>query len=378
MPPGRGGDARRAEVAWRRADHAHRTGDWEAQERESRRTLALAERAGDVSLALRAIHRLAPALAFRGDPAAGRALAEAGLERARTLDLPREEVRLLNILTVCTDMLGDRAASLKYTLLELELSRARGYRIYEAVGLSNVGMSYLVFGAFAEARRAPARGAPAESGARQPAGRGKLHSILSELEWREGNHELALSHAEAAQVISLAVASRLHQADSLWSRGNVRLALRSWADAQADFVRSEALARNMDLVPQVLNALDGQARVALARGDRPDARRIAERLLAEAEGRAVAGVPRRQWLSGTYEHLIRLTLHQAFAGADDARAETLLVEAFAVLMDEADRIDDVELRRRFLTNIAENREIVCLWNERPEAGRRENPESHAR
>ena len=88
MPPGAEGDARRAEVAWRRADHAHRIGDWEAQEREARRTLALAERAGDVPLALRAIHRLAPALAFRGDPAAGRALAEAALERARTLGLP--------------------------------------------------------------------------------------------------------------------------------------------------------------------------------------------------------------------------------------------------------------------------------------------------
>jgi tetratricopeptide (TPR) repeat protein len=324
MPPGVEGDTRHAEVAWRRADHAHRIGDWETQEREARRTQSLAERTGDPVLALRSIHRLAPALAFRGDAAAGRALAEAGLARARALGLPREESRLLNALTVCTDMLGEQAAGLRYSLLDLELNRATGHRVHEAVALSNVGMSYLGFGAFEEARRHLHEALRLNRAMGNREVEGNCLSMLSELEWRERNHALASSHAQAAYAISIEVDSRLHQADSLWSLGNAELALGRWDEAVGDFERSEALARAMELTPQVLNALDGRARVALARGDTVQARRLGEQLLAEAEARAGADAPSTRWLGGTYEHLIRLTLHQAFVDADGPRADCLL------------------------------------------------------
>ncbi|MCE9657522.1 MAG: AAA family ATPase [Burkholderiales bacterium] len=360
MPPGFEGDTRRAEVAWRRADHAHRIGDWETQEREARRTQALAERAGDVTLALRAIHRLAPALAFRGDPATGRALGEAALARAQALGLTREQSRLTNVLTVCTDMLGDRVASLKYSLLDLELGRAGGYRIYEAVGLSNVGMSYLGFGAFEAARRHLHEGLRLNQSLGNRQIEGNCFSILSELEWREGNRALALSHAQAAHAISVEVGSRLHQADSLWSLGNAELALDRWQAAADCFERSEALSRAMNLAPQVLNALDGRARVALARGDAAEAQRLAEQLLAEAHAD-----PSTQQLDGTYEHLLRLTLHRAFAAGGDPRADVHLAEARAALLLEADRIDDAALRRSFLENIGENRAILSLWTQRP-------------
>jgi len=359
MPPGVEGDTRRAEVAWRRADHAHRTGDWATQEREARRTQALAERAGHVPLALRAIHRLAPALAYRGDPATGRALAEAALARARALGLHQEESRLINVLTVCTDMLGDRVASLKYSLLDLELGRAGGYRIYEAVGLSNVGMSYLGFGAFEKAREHLHEGLRMNQSLGNRQIEGNCFSILSELEWREENHGLALSHAQAAHAISVEGDSRLHQADSLWSLGNAELALGRWDSAAGHFERGEGLAREMGLVPLVLNALDGRARVALARGDASEAQRLGDQLLDEARADRST-----QQLDGTYEHLIRLTLYRAFVSSDAPRAERLLADAHAALTTEAERIHDVGLRQLFLSCIAEHREIVELWTER--------------
>ena len=46
LPPGAEGDARRAEAAWRRCDIADRMGEWARAEREARRALQLAERAG--------------------------------------------------------------------------------------------------------------------------------------------------------------------------------------------------------------------------------------------------------------------------------------------------------------------------------------------
>ena len=87
LPPGAEGDARRAEAAWRRCDIADRTANGRAAEREARRALELAERAGAEDVALRAMQRLAQALAFQGDPAAGLAIAEAGLARAKALGI---------------------------------------------------------------------------------------------------------------------------------------------------------------------------------------------------------------------------------------------------------------------------------------------------
>ena len=115
----------------------------------------------------------------------------------------------------------------------------------------------------------------------------------------------------------------------------------------------------MGLVPLVLNALDGQARVALARGDASEAQRLAEQLLDEARADRST-----QQLDGTYEHLIRLTLYRAFVSSDAPRAERLLAEAHAALTTEAERIHDVELRQLFLSRITEHREIVELWTER--------------
>lgn len=215
MPEGKVGDARRAFAAYRSADMAHRTGDWARQESEARRAQALAERVGDESMALHAIARVAQALAYQGDAATGRTIAEAGLERARTLGSSPIISGLLNAVTVCTDHLGDRVAGLKYSLLDLEVTRESRDRLNEAVSLSNVGMSYLGFGVFDEARRFLLEALQLNRVVGNRDIEGNTHSMLSELEWREGNGAAALSHAQAAYEISVEVVARLHQMDSV-------------------------------------------------------------------------------------------------------------------------------------------------------------------
>ena len=110
----------------------------------------------------------------------------------------------------------------------------------------------------------------------------------------------------------------------------------------------------------MLNALDGQARVALARGEGHKAQALVERLLAEAR----VAAPSTGLFAGAYEHLIRLTLYRVRAGFDPVGADVLLDAAHAALMAEADRIRDVGLRQLFLSCINEHREIVELWTQR--------------
>ncbi|HET8832961.1 MAG TPA: adenylate/guanylate cyclase domain-containing protein, partial [Casimicrobiaceae bacterium] len=152
LPPGPEGDARRADAAWRRCDIADRTGDWACAEREARRALELAERAGAEDVALRAMQRLAQALAFQGKPIEGLAIGEVGLARAAALGSPVAQSRLVNAMALCAAEMGDHAASLRHDLAMLEYCRQAGDRRSEAVALINCGVAYLRFGAHPQAR----------------------------------------------------------------------------------------------------------------------------------------------------------------------------------------------------------------------------------
>jgi class 3 adenylate cyclase/tetratricopeptide (TPR) repeat protein len=358
LPYGASGDRSRAEVARRRSDFAHRIGDWALQEREAKRCVTLGEAAGDEALVLRGTRRLAEALALQGDPAAGRTLAESALARAKALGLDQAESGLLVAVSVCTDLLGDRVAGLQQSLQDLALNRRVGNRVNEAVALSNVGMSYLSFGAFAEARRHLDDALRMHRALGNREIEGNTNSTLSELAWREGDAALALRHAQAAVDIGREGHNRLYETDALWSLGNAELGLGRAAAAIDAFEGSRALAHDIGAAAQVLNALDGLARVALTRQDADEAARFVNALLAQAGG----GDPcAPEMLAGTYEHLIRLTTHRAWAAVGDPRAGALLGGAHALLIAEADRIRDASLRESFLTQIAEHREIVARW-----------------
>ena len=75
--------------AWRRCDLALRTGDFRSGDSFARQAMAFAERAGDLTLRLRAQHRLASALAQLGDLAQAKVLAQGGLAEVRRFAFAR-------------------------------------------------------------------------------------------------------------------------------------------------------------------------------------------------------------------------------------------------------------------------------------------------
>jgi len=358
LPPGSEGDTRRAEAAWRRCDIADRTGDWPCAAREARRAIELAERAGADDIALRAMQRLAQALAFQGDPAAGLAIAEAGLVRAQALGSPVAQSRMANALSLCAAEMGDLVASLRHDLTMLACCRQGGDRRSEAVALINVGVAYLRFGAHPEARlhlEASLR-LNRELGNRVVEG-GSLAG-LSELALREGDAATALAQAQEALDILVVADSRLYQIDALHNLGNACFGLERWAEAHDAFARDEALAREIDVSGKVNNALEGQARVALARGDPAAAAAAIDRLLVHVG--AGDAVPAAAALVGTDDHRIRLTLCKVWRRTGDARAEAAGIEARRALFEAAEAITDAALRQSFLTLIPESREIAAL------------------
>jgi len=244
--------------------------------------------------------------------------------------------------------------------------RQAGDRRSEAVALINAGVGYLRFGAHPQARQHLEESLRLNETLGNRVVQGGSLAGLSELSLREGDAAAALVHAQAALDILVAADSRLYQIDALHNLGNAQLALGHWTEAQQAFERVEALAREIDVSTKVPNALEGQARVALARGDLATAMSAVQQLLDYVgDGDPV---PSAASLVGTEEHRIRMTLHEVWRRARDPRADAALVEAHRALMHEADAITDAALRCSFLTLIPENREIAALWEQSVKRG----------
>ena len=145
-------DRRSADVAWRRCDIALRTGDFHTQEEAARQAMALAARAGDDELRLRAQQRLASALTLLGDHAAGRQLAQEGLASARSLALRKVEGLFLNLLSIIAGMQDDQLEHLELGQQRLLIDRELGNSHGEAITLGNLGNAWMALGQYDQAR----------------------------------------------------------------------------------------------------------------------------------------------------------------------------------------------------------------------------------
>jgi len=241
-----------------------------------------------------------------------------------------------------------------------------GDRRSEAVALINAGVGYLRFGAHPQARQHLEASLQLNKTLGNRVVQGGSLAGLSELSLREGDAAAALVHAQAALDILVAADSRLYQIDALHNLGNAQLALGHWTAAQEAFERVEALAREIDVSTKVPNALEGQARLALTRGDLVMALKVVQQLLDYVGDGGSA--PSAGTLVGTEEHRIRLTLHEVWRRAQDPRAGAALIEAHRALMREANAITDAGLRHSFLMLIPENREIAALWEQTAKGG----------
>jgi hypothetical protein len=258
-------DLRRGEAAWRRSDIALRTADFRAMESAARQAMALAERVGNAELKLRAQHRLAGALRHLGDAAAGKALALDGLAAARAQGLRAVEGRFLNTLSVLAAAQDDLVAMLEIEAQILLIVRELGDRRFEASALGNISSSWLNLGERAQARR------HLEEGLRltravgdRDAEPNPLLGLCVIALW-QGDDALALSHAQAALDIAVAVQDPLKQAIALCWLGHAELALGRHAAAQAALTRAHDVATSIDHV-QRHDAAAGLARVSLAQG----------------------------------------------------------------------------------------------------------------
>ncbi len=350
-------DTRRAEVAWRRADMAFRTGDFPASELQARRGLELAQAAAAQPLLLRCRHMLAIALYSQGDLDAAKAMALDGLAQARACADLKMEARFLNAMAVTTQGEDDLIGGYTYDLEVLRLCREIGNRRDEAVALSNLGNIMIGLGDFTQSRGYLEQGLRIARAVGARFVEPHLLHHMAELELQIGNPAAARQCAEAALALSQAMQDRVSEAVCALALAGAELTLGNLAAAQSGFEHALALCVELKS-PIRLDAQAGLARLALARDTPHEAASLVEELLAHfAQQRNFDGTVSAQ--------LIHMTCVRVLERLADPRAAPVLRDAYAEIQAQAARISDAALRETFLRNIPVNRDIEGAWQQLP-------------
>jgi tetratricopeptide (TPR) repeat protein len=349
-------DRLRAEVARNRSGYSMVTGDYPSMERHARQVMSLGEFLGDQSVTLRGQRQLAMALLRQGDREAATALASEGLARARSLSLRAVESSMLNALSIALSQSGGHLIEiLELDLQQLAICKAIGDRRGESTTLNNIGCSWLALGEHREAGR------HFESALQLIRGLGyrlaesdPLHGLGRLALWR-GDASVALACVESALDIAVEVEDRHQELIASLLLGQALAALGRHAEARRAYDRAHALAIDGENHFRH-DALAGLADVALELGDVAGALRELESVLGHLDGGGT--------LEGAEQpRLIELVVYRVLARAGDPRANRVLAGAYAALQAASDGISNAGLRRGFIDNIPEHRDIVEAWNE---------------
>ena len=350
-------DRRRSEVAWRRSDIAMRTGEARSMESGARQALALAERAGDPVLRLRAQQHLASALALLGQLGQARPLADEGLGVARSLGLHAIESLFINTLCFIANHEGDLTGSLELCRQALQIDRALGDARGEAISRLNLGNVLLEIGAVAPARRDLEEGQRLSRAVGDRLLEANTLNCLSQLALYVGDDTLALAHAQSALEIAVAADDPRTTIAALCRLGDAELTLGRHMEARSAFQRAQAMALALDN-PTPSQAMVGLVRVALAEGDVAGAMAQVQSLLPHVAGGTLQGEDATTLLQ------IGWTCWRTLERAGDARAGDVLATVHAYLQARAATLADAALRTSFLAAVPEHREIAAAWSAR--------------
>lgn len=245
----------------------------------------------------------------------------------------------------------------------LAIRRAIGDRQGEGISLINLGLSYHALGKYASAcdyhERAITIRRSTDDRRGEAIGLSSLGYALCAL----GEYREAEEYQEQALGTFRAIGAQSEEACA-WSYLGLALEGLGRFDQAAEAYKA-ALQLRRDLGQHVL-AVDNVvslARLALTQGDLSVASAHVEEALAWIHQHGIIGIDEPMRVFCTCIRALQ-------ASREHERAQAVLREAHTVLMERAGRIEDPELRRSFLTNVRENKEIVELsqQNQAPSRG----------
>jgi len=338
-----------ASVAWRQGRVRAALGIGQA-------ALQVSRAAGDAAGEATSLTAIGLAHRTLGNYPSVRACYQQALDIRRAIgDRRGEAISLSQLGNVLCDQ-GDYTEAFDLHQQALDLFRLVGDRRGEAWSLSGLGAVYLACGDYEAARSCCEEALAIRRAIGDRRGEAVVLADMGRVLAATGDLEAARASLEQAVSVMRAIGARRDEVYSLTHLANV---LERVGDLEiARSAHQVALSRRREQGQEAacLENVAGLARVALEQGELEAARAYAEEMLTHIRERGLTAIG-SPFLA--YQTCIRIL--QACGEEEEAR--TALEEAYRALTERAERLADPVLRRSFLEQVPEHREIVAAWKE---------------
>jgi tetratricopeptide (TPR) repeat protein len=336
---------------WCCGSQAMTEGDLQAAEHAFEQGLHAARRASDIKMQALILPLQVFTLTTEGKLPAAAGLVEEALASASQTGDPDILARALTNVAVYYQATGDVARGVQLLQQQVEITRQRGNLQGEAIGLLNLGYQYLSLGQFTNGRSLleGALQAAAQLGARRYVAYSLLNLGLAE--WRLDQSEAAIQTLQRCRVELEALGDQVGMAWREFYLGLADETNGQLNEATSQFqVALDAFDR-LGASPHVVEAQAGLARLALQRGQLPEAGQFALQISAYLEGLGPQGLE--------LPILAYLTCARVFqALGDTPRLEQILHSGRDELQSRLDRIREESWRKTFLEALPEHRQLM--------------------
>lgn len=351
-------DTRHAQALLRQMRYGLRGQDYRLAQRAATAAAAVARRAGDRELEVHALAGLTHALTSVGERDTARQAAEQTLTRLPGLADEGVQAYALSCVAIYHHFGGELSRAVRLWQQSGQAARRAGDRITETRTFINVGFTYIQLGLYTQARAVLEEALALAEAIGEQGLHAALLNNLSYVNWCLGDQRQALALAKSALLEHRsAAASPFDRAVCQSYLGFFLADVGEWAaasdylaEARAGFTRIGTNSHGVEL-----QAVEATCLLALGRQD--EARQLAVATWAYLSERGAIGI---RFLARVYIHVADLFAALAEPGIAPHK---VIRAGYRDLMQRADQISDLEWRRSFLENVAENRTLVERWRQ---------------
>ncbi len=348
-----GDDSRLALAYFRIGSQAHYEGNDAATLQAFDLALQAALRAGDLRMQALILPMKVSNLTRQGELGAAAELVDQALKIAVQTGEAEILARALTNLAAYYQAIGDVGRSVQLLQQQVEINQQQGNRLGEAIGLINLGYQYLSLGQFETGRNLLERALQAarEIGARRCVAYGLLNLGLAE--WRLDQPQVACQSLQLSQAELQALGDQMGLASRQFYLGLALEKAGQATEAIAQFESARAVFERLGAASQVVEAQAGLARLALQRGDLPQAEQEARQIIAYLEQHGPQGLE--------LPILAYLTCARVFQALGDVeQLHQTLLSGRNELQVRLSRIREAAWRETFLEAIPEHGELMAM------------------
>jgi len=245
---------------------------------------------------------------------------------------------------------GDYAAAETYQRNALRVTHITGSRVDQALVLNNMGLIAASRGAYDEAQTLYEQSLAIKQEIGDPVGESETLAGLALLNIQKKDYPAAEQRLETALTLAREAEAGLEEARALRVLGYALLGQARLDEASSAFTASAAQYETLGNQHMALEALTGQANVALQQQAFDRALALVNEMLARLEHRSSDGLENR--------FQVLLTCYIVLHHHHDDRAHPLLETAHQLLQKQADTIQDMTQRQLFLEGVRAHRDLI--------------------